>query len=191
MRRRLRGKRSGTNGTDLSSSFPRKRGSSASDSLKSLDSCFRRNDGNWSFSLKSVPFRSGTFFKDALRSTSLPDARSPLTASMLRDRCGLGGTAQIVNYHLIGTLLGLIGRHRLTRHVLDGGDESLLYHIVCSRSGADGEPAADLRPLQAGRRSAAATVLLNNLPAAFRLMFASGGYLAMHRAMPWLAPHGS
>ena len=70
---------------------------------------------------------------------------------------GLGGTAQIVDYHLTGTLPGLIDRRRVKRHVLGGGDESLLYHIVCSRSGADGEPAAPLRPLQVGWRSAEST----------------------------------
>ncbi len=84
----------------------------------------------------------------------------------------LGGTAQIVNYHLTGTLPGLIDQQRLTRHVLGGGDESLLYHIVCSRSGADGAPVADLRPLQAGWRSAGATGLHEHMPAEFRLMFA-------------------
>lgn len=109
----------------------------------------------------------------------------------------LGGTAQIVNYHLTGTLPGLIDRHRLTRHVLGGGDESLLYHIVCSRSAADGEPAADLRPLQAGWRSAETTVLHDSLPADFRLMFArmeelnadGEKYASQIEAAPQ-APHG-
>jgi hypothetical protein len=41
-----------SNGTYLSLSSPRKRGSSASDSLKPLDSCFRRNDESGSFALK-------------------------------------------------------------------------------------------------------------------------------------------
>ena len=109
----------------------------------------------------------------------------------------LGGTAQIVNYHLTGTLPGVIDRHRLTRHVLGGGDESLLYHIVCSRSGDDGGPAADLRPLQVGWRSAETTLLHDKLPADFRLMFAhmqelnadSEKYAAEIEAAPQ-APHG-
>src|ERR1700735_130140 len=37
----------------------------------------------------------------------------------------LGGTAQIVKYHLSGAMPGLIDRRRDTRHVLGGGDESL------------------------------------------------------------------
>ena len=60
----------------------------------------------------------------------------------------LGGTAQIVKYHLSGVMPGLIDRRRDTRHVLGGGDESLLYHIVCSRDGADDTVAAGLLPLQ-------------------------------------------
>lgn len=84
----------------------------------------------------------------------------------------LGGTAQIVNYHLTGTLPGLIDRHRYSRHVLGGGDESLLYHIVCSRTGADGEPAAGLEPMQVGWRSVDTTSPEEMLPADFQLMFA-------------------
>lgn len=84
----------------------------------------------------------------------------------------LGGTAQIVDYHLTGALPGLIDRRRDTRHVLGGGDESLLYHIVCSREGADGAPAAGLLPLQAGWRSADNQAIQPDLPAEFHLMFA-------------------
>ncbi|RAN81931.1 hypothetical protein B5P43_09570 [Bacillus sp. SRB_336] len=84
----------------------------------------------------------------------------------------LGGTAQIVDYHLTGTLPGLIDRRRDTRHVLGGGDESLLYHIVCSRARPDGAPAAGLKPLQAGWRSADMQTTSTELPAEFRLMFA-------------------
>lgn len=84
----------------------------------------------------------------------------------------LGGTAQIVDYHLTGTLPGPINRRRDTRHVLAGGDESLLYHIVCSRARADGAPAAGLQPLQAGWRSADIPGIRKELPPEFRLMFA-------------------
>ncbi|WP_426700066.1 hypothetical protein ACPPVV_11720 [Rhodanobacter sp. Col0626] len=84
----------------------------------------------------------------------------------------LGGTAQIVDYHLTGALPGLIDRHRDTRHVLAGGDESLLYHIVCSRDRADGAPAAGLQSLQAGWRSAEAPTIHDELPPEFQLMFA-------------------
>ncbi|TPG08190.1 hypothetical protein EAH75_00750 [Rhodanobacter glycinis] len=84
----------------------------------------------------------------------------------------LGGTAQIVDYHLTGALPGLIDRRRDTRHVLGGGDESLLYHIVCSRAHPDGAPAEGLLPLQAGWRSADTLATQVSLPAEFHLMFA-------------------
>lgn len=111
---------------------------------------------------------------------------------------GLGGTAQIVNYHLTGTLPGVIDRRRLTRRVLGGGDESLLYHIVCSRSGDVDEPEAASCSLQAGWRSAEAKSLRNSLPADFRLMFArmedfnadAEKYAARIDAVPQV-PHGA
>jgi hypothetical protein len=65
-----------------------------------------------------------------------------------KDSGRLGGTAQVVNYHLNGTLPGLVERHREARHVLGSGDERLLYHIVCSREGDHGEVAPGLLPLQ-------------------------------------------
>lgn len=109
----------------------------------------------------------------------------------------LGGTAQIVNYHVTSALPGLIDRHRDTRHVLAGGDESLLYHIVCSRDRSDGAPAAGLLPLQAGWRSADSLSTKDELPAEFRLMFAhmaefnvdSSKYAAQIEAVP-APPHG-
>jgi hypothetical protein len=84
----------------------------------------------------------------------------------------LGGTAQIVKYHLSGSMPGLIDRRRDTRHVLGGGDESLLFHIVCSRDGPDGAPAAGLLPLQVLWRTADMASAADSLPADFRLMFA-------------------
>jgi hypothetical protein len=82
---------------------------------------------------------------------------------------GLGGTAQIVHYHLTGTPPGLVLRHPHLRHVLSGSDESLLYHIVCSRD--DDGPATGLQPLQAGWRSAENLAFQGRLPEDFRLMF--------------------
>jgi SMODS and SLOG-associating 2TM effector domain 3 len=82
----------------------------------------------------------------------------------------LGGTAQIVKYHLSGTLPGLIDRRRETRHVLGGGDESLLYHIVCSRDGADNTVATGLLPLQTLWRTV--DTADTRLPEDFQLMFA-------------------
>ncbi len=61
----------------------------------------------------------------------------------------LGGTAQVVAYHLSGTMPGLIERRRSARRVLQGTDERLMYHIVCSRDQPDGAPMPPLWPLQA------------------------------------------
>ena len=64
----------------------------------------------------------------------------------------LGGTAQIVRYYLEGILPGSIERRSGMRPLVDRGDESLLYHIACSRTDPDGRlraPDAPLRPLQA------------------------------------------
>jgi hypothetical protein len=82
----------------------------------------------------------------------------------------LGGTAQIVKYHLSGATPGLIDRRRDTRHVLGGGDESLLYHIVCSRDGADNTVAAGLLPLQTLWRTV--DTADTQMPEEFQLMFA-------------------
>lgn len=65
-----------------------------------------------------------------------------------RDSDKFGGTAQIVRFHMQRILPGPIERRR-SRHVtLDSGDESLMCHIVCSRSEA-GTVQPPLPPLQA------------------------------------------
>jgi len=88
-----------------------------------------------------------------------------------KDSGRLGGTAQIVNYHFNGTLPGLIERHRDARHVLGGGDERLLYHIVCSREGGHGEVAPGLKPLQEYWRSGDITTTDSTPPPEFVQMF--------------------
>ncbi len=63
----------------------------------------------------------------------------------------LGGTAQVVRYALHGVMPGLIERRRGARAALDSIDESIVYHIVCSRTEANGAvqpPLAPLLPLQ-------------------------------------------
>lgn len=63
----------------------------------------------------------------------------------------LGGTAQIVRFHMDGIPPGLVERRHSRFVSLDTGNESLLYHIACSRSdGADEiqAPLPPLRPLQ-------------------------------------------
>ncbi len=87
----------------------------------------------------------------------------------------LGGTAQVVRYHLDGIMPGWIERRHSHRVLLDSGDESLLYHIVCSRHGGNGESAPPLPPLQPGQarwisqqHTAAAEA---GMPEEFRRMF--------------------
>jgi hypothetical protein len=60
----------------------------------------------------------------------------------------LGGTAQVVRYHLEGIMPGLIERRHSAQMVLECGDESLMYHIACSRTDADGVVQPPLPPLQ-------------------------------------------
>lgn len=80
----------------------------------------------------------------------------------------LGGTAQIVRYHLRGTLPGPPSEERDPHHVLAAGDERLLYHVLCGR--ADSTAAA--RPaVRATWRHASAATPEERLPAPFRLMF--------------------
>ena len=80
----------------------------------------------------------------------------------------LGGTAQIVRYHLRGTLPGPPGSQREPRHILGAGDERLLYHVLCGRA----DSAANERPrVQALWRHASAPAPEEQMPAPFRLMF--------------------
>lgn len=63
----------------------------------------------------------------------------------------LGGTAQVVRYALDGVMPGWIERRRSERTVLNRVDESIVFHIACSRIDADGTvraPAIPLSPLQ-------------------------------------------
>ncbi|WP_267224402.1 hypothetical protein [Dyella silvae] len=89
-----------------------------------------------------------------------------------KDSGRLGGTAQIVNYHLNGELPGLTVRHREARHVLGGGDERLVYHVVCSREGAHDDVAPGLTPLQTWWRTGNSALPGDQLPPEFRAMFA-------------------
>ena len=64
----------------------------------------------------------------------------------------LGGTAQVIRYALDGVMPGWLERRRSERTVLNRVDESIVYHIACSRTDGDGAvqaPAPPLAPLQA------------------------------------------
>ncbi|MGH8117571.1 MAG: hypothetical protein ACREPJ_09740 [Rhodanobacteraceae bacterium] len=87
----------------------------------------------------------------------------------------VGGTAQIVRFHMDGIAPGGEGARGPQRVTLETGDESLLYHIACSRQAEAGTvqpPAPPLTPLEAhwvtddGPSAAAA-----GMPPEFRRVF--------------------
>lgn len=86
-----------------------------------------------------------------------------------------GGTAQIVNYFLTDQLPGDIERRRRREPSLyGGGDERLLWHLVCSRDQPDGAPAASLQPGDVVWRSPdAQPAPAAEMPPTFRAVFAS------------------
>ncbi len=87
----------------------------------------------------------------------------------------LGGTAQIVRYYLEGILPGSIERRSGVRPLVERGDESLLYHIVCSRIDTEdgiSAPALPLRSLQTRWFSQSrARPASEGMPDEFRLVF--------------------
>ncbi|WP_230474670.1 hypothetical protein [Dyella monticola] len=87
-----------------------------------------------------------------------------------KDLGRLGGTGQIVKYYLHGSLPGITERSRQARHILSGGDEHLLYHIVCSREGENGAVAQGLSPLQALWRTGDDISPNKRMPQEFELM---------------------
>ncbi|TAN08718.1 MAG: hypothetical protein EPN38_02015 [Rhodanobacteraceae bacterium] len=91
-----------------------------------------------------------------------------------RDSHKFGGTGQIVRFHMDRILPSPVERRRARHVTLDSGDESLLYHIACSRSdgGNTRPPLPPLQPLQtrwiddSGTHAGTA-----GMPAEFRRMF--------------------
>jgi len=81
----------------------------------------------------------------------------------------VGGTAQVVNYHLTGVMDGFEGELSQASLLADN-ENDLVHHIVCSRNRQGGAPAEGLLPLQAwwfssrneGERTA-------DIPEAYRL----------------------
>ncbi len=89
-----------------------------------------------------------------------------------RESHKFGGTAQIVAFHMDRIPPGPIERRRARHVTLDSGDESLMYHIACSRSdGADAirSPLSPLQPLQT--RWVDDSGAHAGMPGAFRHMF--------------------
>lgn len=85
----------------------------------------------------------------------------------------LGGTAQVVNYYLHGSMPGLVERRRGAQRWLFGyGDERPLCHLVCSRETPDGAPLAPLQPGQMLWRTAGSVSTIDApMPARFRAAF--------------------
>jgi len=86
----------------------------------------------------------------------------------------LGGTAQIVRYHLAGIRPAPVERRRSDRrNALGYGGERLAYHIVCSRERAEGAPLATLHALDTWWRTGETmSPGAEPMPDAFHAMFA-------------------
>jgi hypothetical protein len=89
----------------------------------------------------------------------------------------LGGTAQIVRYHLSGEKPALAERRRAApRNLLGDDNDRLAYHIVCSRDQPEGTSASPLQPLQALWRSGDRNLPGDGaMPENFRAMMARAG----------------
>ncbi|MGD8977192.1 MAG: hypothetical protein PVG91_06265 [Gammaproteobacteria bacterium] len=61
----------------------------------------------------------------------------------------LGGTGQVVKFHHDDIMPGYTSKTVATQQMLVDDESDLVYHIVCSRDRPDGEPLADLAPLEA------------------------------------------
>lgn len=85
-----------------------------------------------------------------------------------------GGTAQTVEDYLAGSTTAVTDKVRRTVTPLyGGGDEHLLCHLVCSRAGPDGAPAAPFRPGQVfWRNTDSSSAAGAPMPAAFRTVLA-------------------
>jgi len=59
----------------------------------------------------------------------------------------LGGTAQVVRFHHHDIMPGYTTRSVATQQMLIDDESDLIYHIVCSREGPEGQPAAGFEPL--------------------------------------------
>jgi len=81
----------------------------------------------------------------------------------------VGGTAQIVNYHLTGVMEGFEG-DLSPASLLADNENDLVHHIVCSRDRSGGEPANGFSPLESSwfssRRDGERT---GDIPEAYRL----------------------
>ncbi|MFK8029019.1 MAG: hypothetical protein AB8G18_02160 [Gammaproteobacteria bacterium] len=61
----------------------------------------------------------------------------------------LGGTAQVVDYHMTDSMPGLTALKATTQQLLGRDENDLVYHVVCSRDEHNGKPETPLKPLEA------------------------------------------
>jgi hypothetical protein len=66
-----------------------------------------------------------------------------------KDNEQLGGTSQVVRFHHDDVMPGYTPRVAASKLNLTQDESDLVYHIVCSRDRPGGEPAPDLKPLDA------------------------------------------
>lgn len=82
----------------------------------------------------------------------------------------LGGTGQVVNFHLTAVMPGFEADSS-PASLLAENENDLVYHIVCSRDRADGEPAAGLKAGQAAWFSSRADgARTAKLPAEYQIL---------------------
>lgn len=84
-----------------------------------------------------------------------------------RESDRLGGTAQVVRFHLRGEMPGQIERRRAVATLLGLDEETVIHHIPTSRQDAEGDVVPRGRWLMAGQDIEASS----ELPPAFDLMF--------------------
>jgi len=66
-----------------------------------------------------------------------------------RPSAALGGTAQVVEFHLTGSMPGFADGGSRIQQVLADDENDLIYHVVCSRDRENGNPTDGLHALEA------------------------------------------
>jgi len=80
----------------------------------------------------------------------------------------LGGTSQVVQFHLTDTMPGFVERPLSSPQLLAGNENDLVYHIACSRDRRHGTMAEGLSPSDAGYYTASTYLRLSEqMPEAY------------------------
>lgn len=84
----------------------------------------------------------------------------------------LGGTSQVVRYHLTGAMPGFAGGPLSSQRSLAGNENDLVYHIACSRARSPGVTATGLQPGDSGFYTASSyREMTPSMPDSARRMF--------------------